>query len=141
VRLTLSSKYAILALAELARREGLASVTAISAATGIPAAYLAKLLPLLTRHGLVRTARGRQGGVALAKPPAEISLREIIAAVESPAALQDCPFETEPCPGDPACPLYPVWDPLRERILSFLAETNLADVARHPQKGEGGAKS
>ncbi len=137
MRLTLSTKYAVIALGELARRAGPVSIPSLSAATGIPSAYLGKVVSLLVRHGLLVSARGRGGGISLAKPAEEISLRDIILAVEGPRALQDCPFDPEPCPGDPQCPLFPVWDPLRERIISFLEETSLAEVARRTPKEEG----
>lgn len=133
MRLTLSTKYALLALQELVRRRGSSSARELATATDIPAAYLAKLLPLLARAEILSTQRGRGGGVALARPPEAISLKEIIEAVEGPTALQDCPFDLSPCPGDPSCPLYPVWDPLRARIVEFLAQTSLQDVVQRIQ--------
>lgn len=136
MRLTLSTKYALLALQELVRRRGSSSARELAAATDIPAAYLAKLLPLLARAEILSTQRGRGGGVALARPPEAISLKEIIEAVEGPTALQDCPFDLSPCPGDPSCPLYPVWDPLRARIVEFLAQTSLQDVVQRIQPPE-----
>ncbi len=130
MRLTLSTKYAILALEELARRGSSASVQELADTMDIPQAYLAKLVPLLVRVGILATQRGRGGGVSLAKPAVTITLKEIIEAVEGPTALQDCPFELSPCPGNPRCPLYPVWDPLRDRIVGFLSQTSLAEVVR-----------
>lgn len=128
MRLTLSAKYAILALEELARRGRPASIPELASAADIPQAYLGKLVPLLARVGILSTQRGRGGGVALARAPEDLTLKEIIEAVEGPAALQDCPFEVTPCQGNPKCPLYPVWDPLRDRIVGFLAQTSLAEV-------------
>ncbi|MEN3009583.1 MAG: Rrf2 family transcriptional regulator [Candidatus Bipolaricaulaceae bacterium] len=133
MRLTLSTKYALLALEELARRGRPASARELAAAADIPSAYLAKLVPLLARAGILTTQRGRGGGVALARPAQTLSLKEIIEAVEGPEALQDCPFELAPCAGDPRCPLYPVWDPLRARLVEFLAQTSLAEVVRRTQ--------
>lgn len=141
MRLTLSTKYAILALEELARRGRPASVQELAAAADIPQAYLGKLVPLLVRVGILATQRGRGGGVSLARPAKEVTLKEIIEAVEGPTALQDCPFEVAPCAGNPKCSLYPVWDPLRDRIVGFLAQTSLAEVverlapARHDNQG------
>ncbi len=138
MRLTVSSKYAILALEELARRGGPASVHELATSLDIPTAYLAKLVSLLARAGILTTQRGRGGGVALAQPADAISLKAVIEAIEGPSALQDCPFELSPCAGDPGCPLYPVWDPLRARIVEFLAQTCLAEVAQRaiPQRRE-----
>lgn len=139
MRLTLSTKYAILALEELARRNSPAPVQELASAVDIPQAYLAKLVSLLVRVGILTTQRGRGGGVSLAKPPDTVSLKEIIEAVEGPTALQDCPFHLSPCDGDPGCPLYPVWDPLRARITDFLAQTSLAEVVRRTVRKEGTA--
>lgn len=136
MRLSVSTKYAILALEELARRGEPASVPEIASALDIPQAYLRKLVPLLARAGILRTQRGRGGGVSLARPAEMISLREIIETVEGPTTLQDCPFELTPCPGDPRCPLYPVWDPLRDRIVAFLSQTSLAEVVERLGKEE-----
>lgn len=137
MRLTLSTKYAILALGELTRRGKAASVPELASSLDIPQAYLGKLVPLLARAGILRTQRGRGGGVLLARPAETITLKEIIETVEGPSALQDCPFELTPCPGDPSCPLYPVWDPLRDRIVEFLGTTTLAKVVqRMAQKEE-----
>lgn len=138
--LTLSTKYAMLALEELVRRGGSSSVQDLATATNIPPAYLGKLVPLLVRVGILYTQRGRGGGVFLARAPENIPLKEIIEAVEGPTALQDCPFEVTPCEGNPQCPLYPVWDPLRDRIVGFLARTSLAEVVERlaPQRKEEG---
>ena len=136
MRLSVSTKYAILALEEIARRGEPASVPEIASALDIPQAYLGKLVPLLARAGILRTQRGRGGGVSLARPAKMITLREIIETVEGPTTLQDCPFELAPCPGDPSCPLYPVWDPLRERIVAFLSQTSLAEVVERLGKEE-----
>ncbi len=140
MRLTLSTKYAIAALEELARQNRPASVQELASATDIPQAYLAKLVSLLVRVGILTTQRGRGGGVSLAKPPEDITLKEIIEAVEGPSALQDCPFEPAPCPGNPACPLYPVWDPLRNLVVEFLAKTSLAGVVQRTAPKEEGGK-
>ncbi|MGQ9699599.1 MAG: RrF2 family transcriptional regulator [Candidatus Bipolaricaulaceae bacterium] len=140
MRLTLSTKYAMLALEELVRRGGSSSVQDLAVATNIPPAYLGKLVPLLVRVGILSTQRGRGGGVFLARAPENLPLKEIIEAVEGPTALQDCPFEVTPCGGNPQCPLYPVWDPLRDRIVGFLAQTSLAEVVERlaPRRKEEG---
>lgn len=140
MRLTISTKYAILALEELARRENPASVQELAATLDIPSAYLAKLVSLLARMGIVATQRGRGGGVSLARPPQALSLQEIIEAVEGPTALQDCPFELSPCSGNPRCPLYPVWDPMRAHIVQFLAQTSLAEVVKRTASQKGGSE-
>jgi Rrf2 family protein len=131
VRFSQSSKYAILALTALAARDGgPATVHELAEAAGVPQAYLAKLVPPLARAGLLASSRGRGGGVHLARPAGGIALADVIRALDGEGVFQECPFEVAPCPGNPACPLQPVWDPLRARIVDFLAATTLADVTR-----------
>ncbi len=142
MRFSQSAKYAILTLLRLAVAEG-GPLTVRELATdgAIPAAYLAKLVPQLVRAGLLNSARGRGGGIALARPPEAITLAEILRVTDGPAFVQDCPFDSEPCPGKPDCPLAPVWDPLREKIVSFLEKTTLAALAARVRKEDGGGLS
>ncbi len=130
MKFSLSSKYAILALVRLAASGG-GPVTVRDLATGgpVPEPYLAKLVPALVRAGLLGSARGRGGGISLARPPEEISLAEIIRTTDGEAVFQECPFDVDPCPGNPACPLSPVWDPLRDELGSFLERTTIASLA------------
>lgn len=140
MRFSQSAKYAILTLLRLAANGGGPLTVAELAADGrVPRAYLAKLVPQLVRAGLVASARGRGGGVALARPPKAITLAEVLRATDGPAFVQDCPFDPEPCPGKPDCPLAPAWDPLRDKILAFLEATTLAALAaRVGSEEEGG---
>ncbi|MGB9861966.1 MAG: RrF2 family transcriptional regulator, partial [Candidatus Bipolaricaulaceae bacterium] len=108
----------------------------LASSLDIPQAYLGKLVPLLARAGILRTQRGRGGGVFLARPAEAITVKEVIETVEGPTALQDCPFDLIPCPGKPDCPLYPIWDPLRNRIVEFLGATTLAEVVRRTSPKE-----
>lgn len=142
MRFSRSAKYAILTLLRLAANGGGPLTVAELATDGqVPRAYLAKLVPQLVRAGLLASSRGRGGGVSLARPPEEIALAEVIQATDGPAFLQDCPFDPDPCPGKPHCPLAPLWDPLREKILAFLEETTLASLAARVRDEEGGGFS
>ncbi|GAB4308327.1 MAG: Rrf2 family transcriptional regulator [Candidatus Bipolaricaulota bacterium] len=130
MRFSLSSKYAILTLVRLAAAGGgPVTVRDLASDGSIPEPYLAKLVPPLVRAEILSSARGRGGGISLARPAEEISLADIIRVMEGSAALQECPFEPEPCPGRPDCPLSPVWDPLRDKVVRFLEQTTLGSLA------------
>jgi Rrf2 family transcriptional regulator, cysteine metabolism repressor len=85
VKLSVKTDYACRVLAQLARLQGrgeLAHVEELAAAEAIPANYLVQILGELRNGGLISSRRGKQGGYALARPPAEISLLEIIKLIE-----------------------------------------------------------
>mgnify|MGYP000493728100 CR=1 FL=1 len=138
MKFALSSKYAIRTLLQLAAAGGgPVTVRDLAADAFIPEPYLAKLVPLLVRAGVVGSIRGRGGGITLARPPGEISLAEIIRITEGEAIFQECPFEVDPCPGKPDCPLASVWDPLRDELVGFLERTTVASLAGRV-RGRGG---
>lgn len=139
MRFSQSSKYAILTLVRLAAvGGGPVTVRELAADGVVPEPYLAKLVPSLVRAEILSSARGRGGGISLARPAADITLAEIIRSTEGNAALRECPFEPDPCPGRPDCPLAPIWDPLREKVVSFLEETTLAALAARVRGTESG---
>ena len=128
---TKASKYAILALVALAAQGGgPVQIRTLAAVSGVPRPFLAKLIPHLVRAGIITSARGRRGGIAFARPPTGISLAQVIRAVEGERLFLDCPFTVSPCRGRRRCPLAPLWDPVREELVAFLEDTDLAQVAR-----------
>jgi len=133
---TRSTQYVLLALAELATKPPGARkhTEAIAQAAGIPSAFLAKLVPPLVRAGLVRSTRGRTGGIELARLPQEISMADLIRAVDGERFFEQCPFSLSPCSGNPGCPLYPVWDPLRDRMVRMLETTMLDEITHRTQE-------
>jgi Rrf2 family protein len=136
MRFSQSSKYAILTLVRLAAAGGgPVTVRDLAADGSIPEPYLAKLVPPLVRAEILSSTRGRGGGISLARPAEEVSLADIIRVTEGNAALQECPFEPDPCPGKPDCPLSSVWDPFREKVVRFLEQTTLAALAARVNKG------
>ncbi|MGC9529381.1 MAG: RrF2 family transcriptional regulator [Candidatus Bipolaricaulaceae bacterium] len=128
---TQSAKYVILALVKLASRgpTATAKIQELAEAADIPYPFLAKLVPMLVRAGILTSVRGKQGGISFARPPTKITLAELIRLVEGDRFLASCPFSLTPCRGQEACPLYPIWDPVRDRISEFLATTSVAVVA------------
>ena len=94
----------------------------------LPRQYMLKIFAALSRAGFVRTCRGKGGGFALAKPPVEISILEIMEAVEGPLALNFCQSEPSQCPRGDDCPVRPLWDELQEITFRKLGAFRLDRV-------------
>jgi Rrf2 family protein len=126
-----TAKYAVLALAEVARRskDSFVSTQAIAAATSIPYPHFAKTIGLLKRAGLVATSRGKTGGIVLARPADEIRILDVVLAVDGEANLNDCPLFLTPCSCDRACALHTLWRGARDAVVAFLTHTTVADIA------------
>jgi Rrf2 family protein len=124
---------ALLSLALHADHEGPTSVRDIAERTGLPQPYLEQILLALKGAGLVRSKRGVGGGYVLARTPAEITLGEIVSAVDGPIALGDfgLPHENGACEHEGQCVLLDVWADVGEHMRRHLDSYTLADcVAR-----------
>jgi Rrf2 family protein len=131
VRITAKVDYAVRALVELAASEGGGRVKGevLATAQGIPLNFLENILRELRRAGIVHAVRGAEGGYELARPAAEVSLADVIRAVEGPlAAVQGVRPEQLEYEGA-ARALPDVWIALRASIRGVLETVTLADVA------------
>lgn len=133
--------YAVRALIDLAQHYGEGAILSgdIAARQGIPEPYLDHLLLSLRKAGLVVSRRGPQGGHMLSKPPAQIDLSEVIAALEGSPASPDCGEESRPCAYSPSCALRDVWQEVDAAADKVLRATTIATLAqcqrRREQKG------
>jgi Rrf2 family transcriptional regulator, iron-sulfur cluster assembly transcription factor len=126
-------EYAIRAAAYLAGRyeqEGLVKLRDITEAEALPAPFLSSVLQQLVTARLLRSARGPTGGYALARPPDQITLFDVKAAVDGTAELEACAVGHDVCSDETPCPLHDSWKPIRQRITAYLRGTTLADMAR-----------
>ena len=137
MRVSTRGDYACRALLSLALRDDAApvSVRDIAARTGLPQPYLEQILLALKGAGLVRSKRGVGGGYLLAHDPADISLGDIVSAVDGPIVLGDFgqPHTDGACDHEGQCVLLSVWADVGEhmrRILDGLALADLAAMAR-----------
>lgn len=130
MRISSKVDYAIRATAELAAAEGRGPIKAeqIATAQGIPLRFLLNILAELRRDGLVRGRRGVEGGYELARPASEVSLADVIRAVEGPLANvhESRPEDLEYL--GPAAPLREVWIAVRASLRAVLEVTTLADL-------------
>jgi Rrf2 family protein len=133
--------YASRALLSLALRTDVGdptSVRDIAERTGLPQPYLEQILLALKGAGLVRSKRGVGGGYVLARPPEEITLGQIVAAVDGPIVMGDFgqPHENGACDHEGQCVLLEVWAEVGEHMREHLDSFTLADMV---QRARGGA--
>ena len=102
----------------------------IAEAECLPAPFLAKLLQQLARSGILVSVKGPKGGFGLARPPKEISLMEVVFAVDGEDGFTRCAVGLAECSDDATCPLHDTWKPLKEEILDYMSSRSLADLAK-----------
>jgi Rrf2 family protein len=130
MRTTAKADYAVRAAVELAAAGELVTAEHIAQAQGIPVNFLENILRDLRRGGIVDSRRGQQGGYTLARPAEEISVVDVIRAVEGPLAnVRGQPPEDLEYGGSSA-KLRDVWVALRASVRSVLERVTLADLAR-----------
>ena len=131
MRITAKVDYAVRAAVELAAAPpGPVKGEALAARQGIPVKFLENILSDLRRAGLVASQRGAVGGYRLARPPAEVSVADIIRAVEGPLAdVHGTPPEELDYVGS-AVALQKVWVATRAALRSILEEVSIADIAQ-----------
>jgi len=129
MRLSTRGQYGLYAMHYLAQHEheGPQSLNRI-ASVDIPKQYLEQLLGSLRRNGLIRTVRGVNGGYQIAKPAAEITLLDIIDAMEGPLELCDCISDESQCTKSGSCRVRGVWEQLTATINRELAKVTLKDM-------------
>ncbi len=136
------AEYGVRVMVELARRAGGEPVplAEIAAHDGLPLAYLEHLVARLRKAGLVDSRRGSRGGYMLSRPATDITMAEVVAALEGSIAPIECISEAadgsivcsrESSP-DHVCPTKLLWTRVRMSIVSTLRETTLADLLREP---------
>jgi Rrf2 family transcriptional regulator, iron-sulfur cluster assembly transcription factor len=123
--------YATTALAWLAaRKDGPSPVNEIAESTGVPAAYLSKIMHRLGRLGLVDARRGVGGGVLLSKAPSTITLYELAEALNDPLLTPKCMLGVEACSDERNCPCHSFWKAHRLVEIDFLHRTTIADLCQ-----------
>ncbi len=134
--LTRKTDYALVALADLARLEsGVSSARDLAHRLQVPLPALTNILNRLTHSGLVRSVRGANGGYRLARLPGEITLAELIEAVEGPMKLTRCCSDTievdsQKCDREAWCDLRAPLHKVHASFKHFLSQVTLDDLAR-----------
>lgn len=134
MKISTKGDYATRALQDLALHyeEGPVPVEAIAERQSLPVRYLEQLLLTLKRAGFLVSKRGVNGGYYLAKPPREITLGQIIRAVDGPTVPIFCVGEAprEHCVQEPACVLREVWADVRDAVSAIVDHVTLEDVCQ-----------
>lgn len=103
----------------------------IAEATKVPQAYLSKILQQLNRGGLVHSQRGSGGGITLAKATSQITILEVVSAVEPIRRITSCPLELQ-SHGVRLCPLHRRMDNAMAMVEKAFASTTLAEILAEP---------
>ncbi len=126
------SEYGVRVMVTLARvyGDGPLSLSGIARRERLPHAYLEQLIGDLRRAGLVHAHRGQSGGYELSRDPAEISMAEVIRALEGPILQMPCAgqADAEVCDRPAPCSVHEVFQRVYDSVAGTLVDTNLADV-------------
>ncbi|MBP9050752.1 MAG: SUF system Fe-S cluster assembly regulator [Alphaproteobacteria bacterium] len=130
IRLSKLSDYAIVVLSLLAAAHGkVHTASSLAERTGIPEPTVAKVLKLLSRQGVIVSIRGVNGGYKMERSPAEVTVTELIVALEGPISVTDCATsEIHECGIQELCPLKGRWQKVNQVIKSALDTLSLADM-------------
>jgi Rrf2 family iron-sulfur cluster assembly transcriptional regulator len=137
MRLTTKGRFAVTAMIDVAMHGGAGPVTlaAVSARQHISLSYLEQLFGKLRRSGLVESVRGPGGGYNLAKPQDQVSVADIILAVDEPIDATQCGGK-ENCHDDRRCMTHDLWASLNDHIFTFLSGVTLAQLVKQQQPSD-----
>ncbi len=142
MKLTTKGRFAVTAMLDLAMHEAKetadvkpATLAGISERQSISLSYLEQLFSRLRRQGLVKSVRGPGGGYKIAKKHAEISVAEIISAVDEQIDATQCGGH-ENCRDEGRCMTHDLWATLNTQILDYLDGISLADMVASQQSGQ-----
>lgn len=136
MRLTTKGRFAVTAMVDLALRgaDGPVALAGISERQQISLSYLEQLFGKLRRHRLVDSVRGPGGGYCIARPLAQVSVADIIRAVDEPLDATQCGGR-ENCQEEHRCMTHDLWATLNTKMYEYLASVSLGDlVAKQLQK-------
>ena len=139
MRLTTKGRFAVTAMLDIALNEDAKPVTlaGISERQAISLSYLEQLFSRLRKQGLVTSVRGPGGGYRLAKPHNEISVSNIIAAVDELIDATQCGGQ-ENCHDTGRCMTHDLWASLNNKILDYLSGVTLAELVENQRQNDAG---
>ena len=133
LQLTNQADYATRAMFCLAKNghDRLVPSNEIAEKMNISPMFLSRINSLLSLAGLINTRRGARGGISLAKEPSEISLYDVIAAVDGSVVLRHCHSDPGACERREECEIRPVWDGINDMLVEKLKSISLQDLVDH----------
>ena len=133
MQITRQADYAVRAVLYLASEQNgnRAPTSQIARDQQIPPSFLAKIVSQLSVAGVVHTSRGARGGVSLARPSNDITLLEVIEAIDGPITLNECVLDASACPFSAECPVNEIWCQAQAHLVSHLGSTDFGSLAAH----------
>jgi Rrf2 family protein len=130
MQITRQADYAVRAVLHLAQMKSgdRAATSIVAKEQRIPPSFLAKIISQLSIAGLLHTSRGARGGVMLARDPKDITLLEVIEAIDGPIQLNQCVSSDGLCRFDDDCPIRSVWCEAQEELIARLKRTDFAQL-------------
>lgn len=141
--LSKSCEYGIRAILHLAtlRREGFVSIREISDELDISFHFLTKIFQKMTQAGLLESFRGPNGGIMLARPAGEITLLDVVIAIDGPDLFRECVLGLPGCGNEKPCPLHNQWAVERARLEGMFGRMSLTEMADNIETYEFRLKS
>ena len=129
LRISKLTNYAILVMVELTRNREVLSAHAIAERVGVEVPTASKVLKLLAGGGLLESFRGASGGYRVTRSAPDISVAEVIAAIEGPIAMTECSVEPGLCSQEDNCGLRGNWQRISLAVADALEQVSLAEMA------------
>jgi Rrf2 family iron-sulfur cluster assembly transcriptional regulator len=128
--LTRAGDYGVFGVIHLAKQPKgkIVSLSEVSKAEDIPEKFLAKIFQHLSRSGLIRSHRGARGGFSLARPATEITVKELLEAIQGPICFSKCLSHSDDCVRQDDCRLRDVMQKAQDNSLKVFTQKTLADL-------------
>jgi Rrf2 family protein len=130
MQITRQADYAVRAVLYLAKMKSGERVATgnVAKEQRIPPSFLAKIISQLSIAGLLHTSRGARGGVMLARDPKDITLLEVVEAIDGPIRLNECVADGGVCSFENQCPIRLVWCEAQDELVARLKRTDFAQL-------------
>lgn len=138
MKLTRGGEYGIRGVLYLAQQDNgkVSMLSAIAKAQEVPPRFLAKIFQALAKAGIVKSHRGAKGGFSLARMPADVTMKDVIEAIEGPIFLNVCLMSPGECNRDKICPMHTVWEEAQEKMMEVLDRANFAELAKAERQAQ-----
>ena len=137
MKLTMKGDYGLRAMLDMAAYYGQGPIESadIASRQHVPEQYLDQILMALRKEGLIKSVRGPKGGHMLAKPPGQITMAQVMQALEGYVPPMECLPNPDFCKLSPGCALREVWQKIDEMTQQILISTTIEELAQRHRTG------
>lgn len=137
MKLSRECRYALVGLTTLASKSPgtVMGAAALSEEAGLPPPFMAKILQQLAKRGVLISYRVSPRGYVLARPADEITVREVLEAIDGDDLFQRCVFCRETCNADSPCALHDAWAPVMQQTVNTFSRMTIADIGAVAEHG------